>query len=96
MAAAIFLESRVFHTILEKPHGTILVVMVHRTVGRIDRQGFVVGADAVTVGIGIGENPCLEHFNGAEANTRHHVGRAERGRSGNQGKRCTSNRNRAL
>ena len=56
-------------------HLAIGVVMMHRTAGRIDRQGLVVGAQAVAVGVGIREDAGLQHLVGAGADAGHEVAR---------------------
>src|SRR5437868_4300442 len=42
-------------------HRPVLVVAVHRHVGRVDRQLLVVRADPVAVRVRVGEEPALEH-----------------------------------
>ena len=60
------------------PHGTVAVVAVERATGRIDRDQVVVDAEAVALGIPIGEQPSLQHLVRRETDAGHDVGRIER------------------
>src|SRR5690606_13734925 len=42
-------------------HRTVLVVVVHRHLGLVDRQVLVVGAQAVHLGVGVAEQAALQH-----------------------------------
>ena len=45
---------------LEEPHGPVLVVVMDRALGRVNRQRLVVRAHAVTVRDGVGEDARLQ------------------------------------
>src|SRR5690606_39391464 len=66
-------------------HLTVAVIVVHRALGGVDRQGLVVGAQAVAVRVGIGEHAGLQHLVGrmTDADRKRVVyGRSEAGCAG--------------
>ena len=60
-------------------HGAVAVKAVHRAARLVDRNLVVVHAQAVALGVAIGEQACLQHFVGREADAGHHLRRVEGG-----------------
>ena len=56
-------------------HRPVLIVIMDRAFGRIDGQRFIMRADAMAMGVGIGEDARLQHLVGREPDARHDVGR---------------------
>ena len=69
---------RVLLVVVEEPHRTVLVVVVDRTLRRVDRQCFVVRPKTVPVGVRVGEYPRLEHLVRRETDPGHDVRWRER------------------
>ncbi len=60
-------------------HAAVAVVVGDVALGGVDRQQIVVGADAVAVGVGVGEEPALQHLVRRVAHAGEDVGRVEGG-----------------
>ena len=54
-------------------HVAVAVIVHHRTLRLVDRQRIVVDADAVTVGVRIGDQASLQHLVGRISHARHDV-----------------------
>ena len=63
-----------------RPHGTVTMgAVMERAARGVDRQQTVVDAEAIALGVTVGEEPPLQHAIRREADTGHHVGRGKGG-----------------
>ena len=78
-APAVWEVGRRAAEIAVRAHRAVAMVTVERAFRRVDRDMVEVDAEPVTLGVGIGEQPRLQHLVGREADARHDVGRRECG-----------------
>jgi hypothetical protein len=78
-AVAVRLVADLAALVVVDPHLAVAVEGVVRAFRRIHRYLIMVHAEPVALRVAVGEEPRLQHLVGREADTGHHVGRAECG-----------------
>lgn len=51
-------------SVVVKPHGAVALVVVHGALGGVDGQAFEIDAEAIALGVGVGDDAGLEHLAG--------------------------------
>ena len=77
LAVAVGLVTQGAAVVAVDTHGAVAVVAVGRDARGVDRDAGVVDAEAIALGVAVGEEPSLEHLVRGEADAGHDVGRVE-------------------